>query len=265
MRLIHHATDLRELNVSRSAKLFSCLGDPSKLGETLPVMPSISLLDVGWSPNVWLPKHIQWQASMREVSLAGTSLSNTDLSVVISCCPHLEKLNLQECFALGDLGIDALSELKKLKELDISKCMKIVNPVISAPALEKLFCRWSTNCSSLTFNCPLRVLDVSGCGDLGASFLSSLANSGLFIEHLWMKRNGGVTDELLERFSQNCPALRVVNISESSSFSLASLSALVESCRLDRIYLNNCEIEGLTEFIDSVEKKNPFITITKHA
>lgn len=228
-------------------------------------MPFLSVLNVGFSSNMWLPKYLSWKDTFLELCLSGTSTLDSDVNLISQSCIHLERLDLQECPKITDASIASLSALTRLNYLDISKCMKLRNPKVECASLKTLSCRFNQNCKTLSFASPIEVLDISGCEAWDAAFDNSLVAHGSSLKHLWMRRKGGVTDELLDILCNYCPELQAVNLSEISSFSVDALKKLVTSCTsLQRVYVNSCSVEGLEEFLLLCEEINPFVTITKN-
>jgi Leucine-rich repeat (LRR) protein len=129
-------------------------------------------------------------------------------------------------------------------------------PVIKHSKLQSLFLSW-TNIVDVEIQCPnLVTLDLSGVTTISGDTLKKiLVDSGALLKHLWVQNSDVMTDEILQLVPLYCRKLQMLNVSSnkvitqagiehvasSKIFSCDSL-IIVECKKLQRIYLNDCQI-----------------------
>ncbi|KAL1188342.1 putative F-box protein [Cardamine amara subsp. amara] len=74
-----------------------------------------------------VPKQLQkarnYMPQLRHLQLLGNELTNTGLNAILDGCPHLEHLDLSQCFNInlvGDLKKRCLERIKDLRHSDLS-------------------------------------------------------------------------------------------------------------------------------------------------
>ncbi|KAF3920646.1 hypothetical protein ABW21_db0205786 [Orbilia brochopaga] len=168
--------------------------------------------------------------NLRVLEISEPSMDITDqpiIDILNTCGSALRELNLDGCSQLTDAVLDAIHEsCGKLEILSLAECELVTNE-----ALSKLFIGWDVNfglrhlnltrCNQLDSSGLIRVIDHSGntleklsvnsCKEIGKDGWGFLSHFQLkSLEEVDVSMIRSVNDEVVEKFLEVAPALRVV-------------------------------------------------------
>lgn len=235
----------------------------------LAIMQTVKLneLHMSWCENEpQIPLSNFFCGYLTHICLEGPGVKNTTIANIGLLCPNLVHLSLKECHYLRNNIADIIAQcFPKLEFLELIKCMRLSDIIVSLPNVTKLYISWSS-ITSLTFNCPnLETLDVSGCLMLACeSLIPSLQFSGPNLSQLWLRKTD-CNDNVLDAVTKYCHKIRIINLADVHYISSLKILELAERCfYLERIYLNGCNFASIQELamLSSVLEKCFQISVT---
>ncbi len=190
--------------------------------------------------------------SLRKLNLAGcVSMTSQDLiNILSSSGPHLEELNLQDCYLLDEPAFQCIAKhCGNLSTLNIAHCSKLndvsIDLVLSCcKRIRKLL---ANGCSLLSDKAlhavgnELQTLDISECPQLTDLCLLPVArNCPRLLE---IKLSGkGFTDSGMIQLVKCCTALQAVELQSCDNISDAFMIQLQQYCQqINTMTLNACK------------------------
>lgn len=150
------------------------------------------------------------------LNISGNPLTGDALREIANHCTNLTSLELNFCQLLTEDSIQFLiKKLPKIKELHLAQCKNVTNATL------KLLARHS----------ELEVLSVSSIPMITDNGLIPIAQNCTQLRVLDMHRLDGVTGESFEVFAERCPYLTEIDISWSVKIDSESFLKLPQYCK----------------------------------
>lgn len=153
------------------------------------------------------------------------ALQSSSVDELLSSCPALQRLALEECEGLHKLVLTSSS----LTELDLSGCKSIEEADISCAKLHTLVLEGCSGLVRVAIRCALHTLDLGTCRQLQGLELSSELCRSLCVKGCLR----------LSEASLRCPSLRTLDLSFCGEFTDEALTALCTES-LSELNISRC-------------------------
>ncbi|XP_044487447.1 disease resistance protein RPV1 isoform X2 [Mangifera indica] len=198
-----------------------------------------------------------FKRSVEVIDLRGESSVDGEWLAYLGACRYLRSLNLADCYRISSSAIWPLAGMTSLKELDISRCVKVtddgIRHLLSIPTLEKL-CLSETGVTEngvqlLSSLKNLSVLDLGGLPVTDRVLSSLQVLTKLQYLDLWGSKISNKGASALEMF----PRLSFLNLAWTNVTKLPRMSSL------ECLNLSNCTIDSILELN---EDKAPLLKLS---
>ncbi|XP_033762915.1 dynein regulatory complex subunit 6-like [Pecten maximus] len=189
---------------------------------------------------------IEKVTSLVSLSLDNTNVDDNALDQVAQNCPNLQRLSVQGCALVTDVGFVHIAE----------HCGQLQDLIVNSLEMQSPTGRNITDLglTSLAHGCPrLKRLVVNKCPGVSSTGLIEIAKHCRDLEEIRVAECLSVTDASAIALAVNCSALRIVNLNSCLQITSEAVNRLVVACNnLHSLHLETCRFMSKLKFDDII-------------